>query len=123
MPNRVRNGVLCTPSKAGRLTAVARRVPASQSHEGPAPEPAKPHTEGAADRVAPEPHHAAHRSAPAVISVRTLVTAALIVLAIVAIVAFLASIVSIVLVVLVAVVFAEGIRPLVADLHRRRVPT
>ena len=56
------------------------------------------------------------------ITVRTLVTAALIVLGIVALVAFLASIISIVLVVLVAVVFAEGIRPLVADLQRRGVP-
>ena len=53
---------------------------------------------------------------------RTLVTAALIVLGVVALVAFLASIISIVLVVLVAIVFAEGIRPLVDDLHHRRVP-
>jgi predicted PurR-regulated permease PerM len=51
------------------------------------------------------------------------VTAALIVLGVVALVAFLASIIDIVLVVLVAIVFAEGIRPLVADLRRRRVPT
>ena len=57
-----------------------------------------------------------------VVSVRTLVTAALIVLGVVALVAFLASIISIVLVVLVAIVFAEGIRPLVDDLHHRRVP-
>ena len=53
---------------------------------------------------------------------RTLVTAALIVLGIVALVFFLAWIISIVLVVLVAIVFAEGIRPLVDDLHRRRIP-
>ena len=66
---------------------------------------------------------AARRDTSTAISVRTLVTAALIVLAIVAIVAFLASIVSIVLVVLVAIVFAEGIRPLVADLRKRRIPT
>ena len=122
MSDRVRNAVFCASSKAGRLTAVARRVPPKETTEAPTPEPDTPRSESAADRVAPEPHHATHRSAPAVISVRTLVTAALIVLAIVAIVAFLASIVSIVLVVLVAIVFAEGIRPLVADLHRRRIP-
>jgi predicted PurR-regulated permease PerM len=57
-----------------------------------------------------------------VISVRTLVTAALIVLGIVALVAFLATIISIVLVVLVAIVFAEGIRPLVDELKVRRLP-
>jgi len=57
-----------------------------------------------------------------VVSVRTLVTAALIVLGVIALVVFLASIVSIVLVVLVAIVFAEGIRPLVDELHRRKVP-
>jgi len=44
------------------------------------------------------------------------------VLGVVALVVFLASIISIVLVVLLAIVFAEGIRPLVADLHRRRIP-
>jgi predicted PurR-regulated permease PerM len=57
-----------------------------------------------------------------VITVRTLVAAALIVLAIVAIFFLLSSILSIVLVVLVAIVFAEGIRPLVLRLNRRNVP-
>jgi predicted PurR-regulated permease PerM len=102
---------------------VARRVPAKEANEGPAPEPAKPAAVVEADRLATERNMATRRDMSTAVSVRTLVTAALIVLAIVAIVAFLASIVSIVLVVLVAIVFAEGIRPLVADLHRRRVPT
>jgi predicted PurR-regulated permease PerM len=57
-----------------------------------------------------------------VITVRTLVTAALIVLSIIAVLFLLAQIIGIVLVVLVAVVFAEGIRPLVERLQRRRVP-
>ncbi len=101
---------------------MARRVPAKEANEGPAPEPAKPAAVTEANRLATERHMAARRDTNTAISVRTLVTAALIVLAIVAIVAFLASIVSIVLVVLVAIVFAEGIRPLVEDLHRRRIP-
>jgi predicted PurR-regulated permease PerM len=100
---------------------VARRLAPTASHEGPAPEPAKPQEEAIAQRVAADPNRPARRDS--VISVRTLVTAALIVLGVVALVAFLASIIDIVLVVLVAIVFAEGIRPLVADLHRRRVPT
>jgi len=107
--------------KAVRLNAVARRLAPTASHEGPAPEPAKPQEEAIAQRVAADPNRPARRDS--VISVRTLVTAALIVLGVVALVAFLASIIDIVLVVLVAIVFAEGIRPLVADLHRRRVPT
>jgi predicted PurR-regulated permease PerM len=56
------------------------------------------------------------------LSVRTLVTAALIVLAVIALVFLLAQIIGIVLLVLVAIVFAEGIRPLVERLQRRRVP-
>ncbi|HEY8673522.1 MAG TPA: AI-2E family transporter [Candidatus Dormibacteraeota bacterium] len=100
---------------------MARRLAPTASHEGPAPEPAKPQEEAIAQRVAADPNRPARRDS--VISVRTLVTAALIVLGVVALVAFLASIIDIVLVVLVAIVFAEGIRPLVADLHRRRVPT
>src|ERR1700729_2371097 len=124
MPDRVRNGLLCTPPKAGRLREVARRgTPARPADEGPAPDPVKPEVKAEADRLGAERQMAARRDANSAISVRTLVTAALIVLAIVAIVAFLASIVSIVLVVLVAIVFAEGIRPLVADLRRRKVPT
>jgi predicted PurR-regulated permease PerM len=100
---------------------VARRVAATASHEGPAPEPAKPQLEAIAQRVPADPNRPTRRDS--VISVRTLVTAALIVLGVVALVAFLASIIDIVLVVLVAIVFAEGIRPLVADLRRRGVPT
>ena len=100
---------------------MARRLAPTASHEGPAPEPAKPQEEAIAQRVAADPNRPARRDS--VISVRTLVTAALIVLGVVALVAFLASIIDIVLVVLVAIVFAEGIRPLVAELHRRRVPT
>ena len=107
--------------KAVRLTAVARRVAATESHEGPAPEPAEPQSEAIAQRVPADPNLPPRREN--VVSVRTLVTAALIVLGVVALVAFLASIIDIVLVVLVAIVFAEGIRPLVADLRRRRVPT
>ena len=55
-------------------------------------------------------------------SVRTLVVAAMIVLGLVALVFFLSQIIGIVLMVLVAIVFAEGIRPLVERLRRRRVP-
>jgi predicted PurR-regulated permease PerM len=102
---------------------VARRVPTPAAHDGPAPEPVKPEAAAEADRLAAERGMAARRDTSTAISVRTLVTAALIVLAVVAIVAFLASIISIVLVVLVAIVFAEGIRPLVAELRRRRIPT
>jgi predicted PurR-regulated permease PerM len=101
---------------------VARRVVVTPSGEGSAPEPAEPHIGVAADRAAAEAQQASRRDGVHVISVRTLVTSALIVLAIVALAAFLASIISIVLVVLVAIVFAEGIRPLVAELQRRRVP-
>jgi len=54
--------------------------------------------------------------------VRTLVTAALIVLGVVGLVFLLAQILSIVLIVLIAIVFAEGIRPLVLRLMRRRWP-
>lgn len=100
---------------------MARRVAATASHEGPAREPAEPRAEAIAQRAPVDPNRPVRRES--VISVRTLVTAALIVLGVVALVAFLASIISIVLVVLVAIVFAEGIRPLVAELRRRRVPT
>ena len=58
----------------------------------------------------------------AAISVRTLVTAALIVLTLVGLALFLGSVSSSVLIVLMAIVFAEGIRPLVAALSRRGVP-
>ena len=70
----------------------------------------------AAPAPAPHPHD---RS---VISVRTLVSAALIVLAIVGLVAVLSRLVDILLVVLVAIVFAEGIRPLVRNLKARGIP-
>ena len=96
---------------------MARRVVGTPSDEAPAPEPAEPRVGDAADRVAVDPQKTSRRDGVNVISVRTLVTSALIVLGIVALVAFLASIISIVLVVLVAIVFAEGIRPLVMDLH------
>jgi predicted PurR-regulated permease PerM len=108
--------------EAARLTRLARRVVGTSSDHGPEPEPAEPRSGGAADRVAIEPLKTSRRDGVQVVSVRTLVTAALIVLGIVALVAFLATIISIVLVVLVAIVFAEGIRPLVLDLQRRRVP-
>jgi predicted PurR-regulated permease PerM len=108
--------------EAARLTRLAERVVGTEPDEGPAPEPAEPRIGDVSDRVATEPHKTSRREGVNVITVRTLVTAALIVLGVVALVAFLASIISIVLVVLVAVVFAEGIRPLVDDLHRRRVP-
>ncbi len=101
---------------------MARRVVVTPSGEGSAPEPAEPHVGVAADRAAAEAQQTSHRTAVNVISVRTIVTAALIVLAVVALAAFLASIISIVLVVVVAIVFAEGIRPLVAELERRRLP-
>jgi len=52
-------------------------------------------------------------------SIRTLVIAALIVLTVVALALFLGSVISSVVVVLMAIVFAEGIRPLVAALSRR----
>ena len=101
---------------------MARRVVGTPSDHDPAATPADPRPGGVADRVTVEPQQTSRRDGVNVISVRTLVTAALIVLGIVALVAFLATIISIVLVVLVAIVFAEGIRPLVADLQRRRVP-
>ena len=101
---------------------LARRVVGTPSDQEPAPEPAAPRVGDAADRVAADPQRTSRRDAVNVISIRTLVTSALIVLGIVALVAFLATIISIVLVVLVAIVFAEGIRPLVAELQRRKVP-
>ena len=58
----------------------------------------------------------------AVIRVRSLVGAALIVLAIVGIVFLLGRITDILLVILVAIVFAEGIRPLVRHLASRNIP-
>ena len=66
-----------------------------------------------------EPEHHHDR---AVLSVRTLVTAALIVLAVVGLVFLLSRLIDIVLVVLVAIVFAEGIRPLVRYLGGRGIP-
>ncbi len=101
---------------------MSERVVGTPPDQGPAPEPAQPRTGDASDRVPTEPQRTSRRDGVNVISVRTLVTAALIVLGIVALVFFLASIISIVLVVLVAIVFAEGIRPLVDDLQRRRIP-
>jgi predicted PurR-regulated permease PerM len=101
---------------------LASRDVGTTPDQAPAPEPAEPRAGGAADRVAVEPQKTSRRDGVNVVSVRTLVSAALIVLGIVAMVAFLATIIGIVLVVLVAIVFAEGIRPLVAELQRRRVP-
>jgi len=101
---------------------LASRDVGTAPDQAPAPEPPEPHAGGAADRVAVEPQKTSRRDGVNVISVRTLVSAALIVLGIVALVAFLATIIGIVLVVLVAIVFAEGIRPLVAELQRRRIP-
>lgn len=101
---------------------MARRVVGIPPDQGPAPEPAEPRIGAASDRVSIDPQKTSRRDGVNVISVRTLVTAALIVLGVVALVAFLSSIIGIVLVVLVAIVFAEGIRPLVADLQRRRIP-
>lgn len=71
---------------------------------------------------APAPGREAPQRERAVIRVRTLVAAALIVLAVVALAFLLSSILSILLVVLVAIVFAEGIRPLMHALQRRRLP-
>jgi predicted PurR-regulated permease PerM len=110
------------PLEAARLTRLARRVVGTPPDQSPAPEPAEPRPGAASDRVAAEPRKTGSRDGVNVISVRTLVTASLIVLGVVALVVFLASIISIVLVVLLAIVFAEGIRPLVADLQRRRIP-
>jgi predicted PurR-regulated permease PerM len=101
---------------------LARRVVGTPPDQDPAPEPDQPRPGAAADRVAIEPQQTSRREGANVVSVRTLVSAALIVLGIVALVAFLATIIGIVLVVLVAIVFAEGIRPLVAELQRRRIP-
>jgi predicted PurR-regulated permease PerM len=101
---------------------LARRDVGTPPDQAPAPEPAEPRQGAAADRVLSDPQKTSHRDGVNVVSVRTLVTAALIVLGIVALVAFLATIIGIVLVVLVAIVFAEGIRPLVAELQQRRIP-
>ena len=109
--------------EAVRLTRLARRVVGTPPDQGPAPEPAEPRRRGGCRPRRRRPaEDRATRAASTSSSVRTLVSAALIVLGIVALVAFLASIISIVLVVLVAIVFAEGIRPLVAELQRRRIP-
>jgi len=73
--------------------------------------------------AAGEHSHIPHHRAPEQpVSVRTLVVAALIVLGIIALVFLLSQIIGVVLMVLVAIVFAEGIRPLVERLRRRRVP-
>ncbi len=69
-----------------------------------------------------QPPSSRTHSEPSVVTVRTLVTAALIVLGIIALVVLLSQIIGILLVVLVAIVFAEGIRPLVERLRRRRLP-
>lgn len=63
----------------------------------------------------PEPGHP-------VISVRTLVVAALLVLLLLGLVAVLRELMSVVLLFLVAVVFAEGIRPLVHRMQRHGLP-
>src|SRR5438132_11208110 len=73
----------------------------------------------AARKPAPRPHENHDRP---VVTIRVLVSSALIVLGIVALVFFLSSIIGIVLAVLVAIVFAEGIRPLVHRLQARGVP-
>src|SRR5579864_7157816 len=87
-----------------------------------APAPGREDAEAPSQPVAAAaPLHAAHRER-AVIRVRTLVAAALIVLALVALAFLLSSILGILLVVLVAIVFAEGIRPLMHALQRRNVP-
>jgi len=66
---------------------------------------------------------AAHSNAEhPVVTVRTLVIAAMIVLGIVALIILLSQIIGIILMFLVAIVFAEGIRPLVDRLRRRRLP-
>jgi predicted PurR-regulated permease PerM len=82
---------------------------------------APPETEAATAAIPAPVPAPVHRERSA-ISVRTLVTAALIVLGIVALVALLSTVLGIVLVVLVAIVFAEGIRPLVLRLTRVGVP-
>ncbi|MFN2582773.1 MAG: AI-2E family transporter, partial [Candidatus Dormibacteria bacterium] len=72
-----------------------------------------------------QPDAATHHEHPrdrSVITVRTLVTAALIVLGVVALVFVLSRLIDILLVVVVAIVFAEGIRPVVRYLGSRRVP-
>jgi predicted PurR-regulated permease PerM len=84
-----------------------------------APAAAIPKTARAASRRQPPTSSTSDHSA---VSVRALVTAALIVLAIIALVFLLSQIIGIVLLVLVAIVFAEGIRPLVERLRRRRLP-
>src|SRR5580700_2525805 len=80
------------PPEAVRLAVLARRVVGTPSDKEPAPEPAAPRVGDAADRVAADPQRTSRRDAVNVISIRTLVTSALIVLGIVALVAFLATI-------------------------------
>lgn len=72
--------------------------------------------------ASPGLHAAPRPERRALVSMRTLVGAALIVLAVVALFFLLQNLMSTVLVVVLAIAFAEGIRPLVAALHRRRIP-
>lgn len=57
-----------------------------------------------------------------VLAVRTLVVAALIVIAVVAFATLLRQVFDLLLILLVAIVFAEGVRPLVHRLGRKRMP-
>src|SRR5438132_12501512 len=72
--------------------------------------PAARHRPSDSSATAPPPRE------PQPVSVRVLVSAALIVLGLVALVAFLTHLIGIVLLVLLAIVFAEGIRPIVQRL-------
>jgi predicted PurR-regulated permease PerM len=93
-------------------------APMAEDVTGPEAKP-RTSTAVAARAPAPRPHEHHDRQ---VLTIRVLVSSALIVLGIVALVFFLSSIIGIVLVVLVAIVFAEGIRPLVHRLRDRRIP-
>ncbi len=94
---------------------------AAPGSEAASPEPRRG-PEARRPRPAAQQQSAAEHHDRPVVSIRVLVSAALIVLAIVALVAFLTSIISIVLTVLVAIVFAEGIRPLVQRMRIRNIP-
>ena len=83
---------------------------------------ARKRTSSARSAAATSTHIAAEHHERHVISVRTLVSASLITLTLVALVFVLFSIFNLVLVFLVAVVVAEGIRPMVEWLERRRFP-
>lgn len=82
----------------------------------------EPLGDGAGHASAPQGADGTTHHPRSVITVRTLVAAALIVLAVVGLVFLLGRVIDMLLVVLIAIVFAEGIRPVVRHLAGRGIP-